>query len=183
MIPTRNQFIIAWPNDAHSFCLTAIKALKHMSFMCSYDWYHISESVFILAWHCSPQLSILTESSWAAIVLHVAPTLPLSGTVHDIATKSPHASSAALLFFSFLSYSRRIWCRHLNHLSWQRGIITPCGSQRQGKGDSSTLAAAPAHNVDGRLFKQGCEIKTVGTSDESGNGQAGAGLTVVVILL
>lgn len=52
-----------------------------------------------------------------------------------------------------------------------------------GKGDSSTLAAAPEHNVDGRLFKQGCEIKTVGTSDESGSGQAGAGLTVVVILL
>lgn len=149
MIPTRNRFITAWPNDAHSFCLTAIRALKHVHMTniksVSPPLYLIGTTIVhfhrkslggFYPWHAPNFALMVVDSRYRDV------PSPLG------IAKSPHASSAALFFFSFLYHSRPIWWRRLNHLSWQRGIITPCGSQRQGKGDSSTVAAAPEHNVD-----------------------------------
>lgn len=73
-----------------------------------------------------------------------------------------------------------IWCQYLNHLSWQQGIITPCGSQRQ-EGDSSTFTAPSEENVDDCLFKQASRINC-GHEWLILDSQASAGLTVVVIL-
>lgn len=79
-----------------------------------------------------------------------------------------------LLFFCY------IWCQYLNHLSWQQGIITPCGSQRK-EGDSSTFTAPSEENVDDCLFKQASRINC-GHEWLILDIQASAGLTAVVIL-
>lgn len=89
------------------------------------------------------------------------------------AQRKLHASSAALSL-------SRIWCQYLNHLSWQRGIISPCGSQRQ-EGDSSTFTAPSEENVDDCLFKQGSKINRGHEWLIEGR-QGSAGLTYIVIL-
>lgn len=83
-----------------------------------------------------------------------------------------HASFAALFC--------HIWCQYLKHLSWQQGIITPCGSQWQ-EGDSSTFASSSEENVDDCLFKQTSKVNC-GHEWLILGSRASAGITVVVIL-